>query len=248
VRHTASAGINAHTPLPTGNLGHWRRVFGDNFNGSSLNTKSAWSEYANGSVPSNPSTAYWSPSHVKVGNGQMTIVGARDAAVAAHGRIVTEGLGLWKLPEQTYGKWEVLVRMDRCASVKYAWLLWPTVGSWPAAGEIDFPEDEGGSRAQTVGSVLYKGASGKAATLRQDHLTPARPMSGWHVVGVEWTPGLVRYTIDGKVWGSVHSSHVPSGPMTFVMQTESKAAAASLPNSFSPCNAQVGWVVQYARK
>jgi hypothetical protein len=233
--------------MPTGNLAHWRQVYADDFTGRSLNP-AAWSRYQDGIVPSNPSTAYWSPSHAQVSHGMLTIKGARDPGVATNGQIVTEGLGLWNLPEQTYGKYEMLVRMDKCTAVKYAWLLWPTVGTWPAAGEIDFAEDEGGPRGQTTGSVLYRGAGGAAATLPQNRVSPARPLSDWHVVGVEWTRGQVRYTLDGHVWGVVNSSHVPGGPMTLVLQTESKLAPGQVPSTFNSCNAQVGWVVQYAVK
>jgi beta-glucanase (GH16 family) len=242
------APVGANTPMPTGDLANWHQVYADDFTGSTLNTWSAWSTYQNGPVPSNPDTAYWSPSHAKVGNGMLTIVGSRDPAVSPDGRIVTEGLGLWKLPAQTYGKYEALVRMDSCSAVKYAWLLWPSWGGWPNTGEIDFAEDEGGSRTGTVASVLYGNPDGSAATLPQNRLTPSRPMSDWHVVGVEWTPGSVRYTLDGALWGTVQSSHVPSGPMTFVLQTESKLYPGQVPATFGSCNAQVGWVVQYAMK
>ena len=84
----------------------------------------------------------------------LTINASRDASVAPSGQIVSAGLGLWKLPPQTYGKWEMLVRMDACPQVKYAWLLWPYSNSWPNDGEIDFAEDEGGSRSSTVASVI----------------------------------------------------------------------------------------------
>jgi len=218
-------------------------VYADDFTGSRLNT-SAWTQYT-GAAPSNSATAFWSPSHVNVANGTLTIAGSVDRTADPAGRIVTDGIGLWHLPGQTYGKWEVLVRVDQCPQVKYAWMLWPSSNSWPAGGEVDFAEDHGGDRSGTLGSVIYAGAGGQAATLPQNHLTPSTSLSNWHVVGVEWTPGQIRYTVDGAVWASVTSAHVPTNPMTLVLQTESLAGAGSVPAGFG-CNAQLGWVVQYA--
>jgi hypothetical protein len=238
--------VTADYPMPTGDLPGWRMVYADDFLGSRLNTDNAWSLYDNGPVPSNPQTAYWSPDQVSVQNSMLTISGAQNYAVSPDGRIVTEGLGLWKLPPQTYGKWQMLVRIDACPQVKYAWLLWPYDGQWPGHGEIDFAEDEGGLRTSTVASVLYQKPDGSAGTLPQNRLAPSRPMSDWHVVGVEWTPQSVKYTLDGQVWGTVDSSEVPSNPMTFVVQTESKVYPSQIPAGFTSCNAQFGWVVQYA--
>ncbi|HEY2271350.1 MAG TPA: glycoside hydrolase family 16 protein [Jatrophihabitantaceae bacterium] len=238
--------MTADYPMPTGDLPGWRMVYADDFLGSRLNTDNAWSLYDNGPVPSNPQTAYWSPDQVSVQNSMLTISGAQNYAVSPDGRIVTEGLGLWKLPPQTYGKWQMLVRIDACPQVKYAWLLWPYDGQWPGHGEIDFAEDEGGLRTSTVASVLYQKPDGSAGTLPQNRLAPSRPMSDWHVVGVEWTPQSVKYTLDGQVWGTVDSSEVPSNPMTFVVQTESKVYPSQIPAGFTSCNAQFGWVVQYA--
>ena len=105
-------------------------------------------------MPSNPNTAWWSPSQVSVNNSMLTIHGTQDRSLAPDGRVVSAGLGLWKLPPQTYGKWEMLVRIDSCTEVKYAWLLWPYDGVWPDHGEIDFAEDDGGPRTSTVASVM----------------------------------------------------------------------------------------------
>jgi beta-glucanase (GH16 family) len=234
--------------MPTGDLPDWRQVYADDFSGTQLNTRNAWSVYGNGVVSSNPTTAYWSPGHVSVGDSMLTINGSQDPSVSPDGRVVTAGLGLWKLPKQTYGKYEMLVRMDACPEVKYAWLLWPYDGQWPQHGEIDFAEDEGGSRTKSTASMLYKNALGKADALPKSYVTPTPSFASWHVVGVEWTPGGINYTLDGKSWGTISSDLVPSTAMTFVVQTESKVLPGLVPSTFTSCNAQIGWVVQYAMK
>ncbi len=238
--------VSASTPMPTGNLPGWRQVYAEDFNGSTLDTNSVWSAYNNWAPGSNPNTGWWSASHAIVGNGMLTLKGSVDLAANPQGRVVTAGVGLWKLPAQTYGKYEILARMDQCPDVKYAWLLWPYSGKWPDDGEIDFAEDEGGNRAQTTASLLFKNASGNADALPQDRINPVGGMSAWHTIGVEWTPTAVRYTMDGQYWGQAKTSHIPSNPMTLVLQTEGKLAPSQVTLGGGSCNAQIGWVTQYA--
>jgi beta-glucanase (GH16 family) len=82
-----------------------------------------------------------------------------------------------------------------------AWLLWPYSGKWPDDGEIDLAEDEGGDRAETTASLLFKNPAGQPDGLPQDRISPALDFSNWHTIGVEWTPTSVRYTLDGAYWG-----------------------------------------------
>jgi beta-glucanase (GH16 family) len=231
---------SAHTLMPTRDLKHWKLIFTDNFNGHKLSP--LWSVYGPTAPPSNPNTAYWSPSHAKVRHGMLTLVGKRDTA---GGRIVTAGIGLWGFHPQTYGKYKMLVRVTRCSEVKYAWILWPYSGQWPAGGEIDFGEDEGGTRQGTTGSIVFddRGAPG---TLRQNYVISKRPFSDWHVVGVVWKKDMIRYTLDGQTWGVRKSTNVPSQPMVLALQTESLVPSNQVPSSFGSCDAQIGWVAEYA--
>lgn len=232
---------SAHTKLPRHDYKHWKLVFADNFTGHKLG--SAWSVYGPTKVPSNPDTAYWSPKHAKVGNGTLTLKGTRNGG---KGRIVTAGMGLWGAKPLKYGKVKMLVRVAKCPEVKYAWLLWPYNGEWPSGGEIDFAEDEGGSRAGTTGSVTYASRDGAPAHLPQNYVASHRHFSDWHVVGVEWRRGSIKYTLDGRKWGARKSANIPRGPMVLALQTESLARPGSVPGSFSSCNAQIGWVAEWS--
>jgi len=206
----------------------------------------------------NPDTASWSPSHVKVENGMLNIYGYVDKNVNSQLRVVTGGLGLWKLKDkagqfgQKYGKWEMLVRIDQCPEVKYAWLLWPVSNNWPADGEIDFAEDAGGNRASMSATVHYANASKQDAIHQQNDLpsrtSPPGFFSSWHVVGVEWTAAQIRYTLDGQYVGTPVTTNLPPGPMVFVMQTEGVLAPANVKLGTGQCNAQIRWVAQYMPK
>ena len=232
----------ATTPMPTKNPKGWKSTYADNFNGP-LNTGNAWSIYDTPGT-SNPTTSWYATNHVLVGGGQLHINGYVDKAAQPDGRVVTGGLGLWKRP-QKYGKWEMLVRMDPCTDVKYAWLLWPFSDKWPAGGEVDFAEDEGGDRALTTATLIYAAPDGSDTHLPQDYATPTPNFSAWHEIGLEWTPKSIRYTLDGQYWGTPKTTHLPPTPMVFVLQTEGKVPPSQVNLPGGSCNAQVGWVVQY---
>jgi hypothetical protein len=238
--------VSASTAMPVGDLPGWKQVYADDFSGSTLDTYKAWSVYNGGAPGSNPTTGWWMASHAVVSNGMLNLRGYVDKAASPDGRVVTAGLGLWKLPAQTYGKYEILARIDKCAEVKYAWLLWPYSGKWPDDGEIDFAEDEGGDRTKTTASLLFKNALGQADALPKDYDYPTPDLSGWHRIGVEWTPTSVRYTMDGQYWGQPKTTHIPTTPMTLVLQTEGKYAPSAVTLGSSSCDAQIGWVTQYA--
>jgi len=242
-------------PMPTGNLPGWTLVYSNDFN-SPLDFKNAWGYYDGTVSGANPDTSYWSKDHLTVADGILNLNGYVDSKVPAkyQGRVTTGGLGLWTLRDekgqigQKYGKWEMLVRIDQCPDVKYAWLLWPASGNWPSGGEVDFAEDGGGNRASTGATIHYANASGKDAILPQDSFpNPASPgfFSSWHVIGVEWTAAQIRYTLDGQYWGTPKTTHLPPGPMVFVMQTEGLLGPTKVTLGSGQCSAQIGWVVQY---
>ena len=121
-------------------------------------------------------------------------------------------------------------------------LLWPSDGSWPP--EIDFGEDGGGDRSQSTATLHYgSNDSQQAQSVSAD-------FSQWHTMGVEWTPGLLKFTLDGAVWATMNSSNVPSIPM----ELDAQAQAGTCGDPWDPCpdattpahvNMQVDWVAAY---
>jgi Glycosyl hydrolases family 16 len=220
---------------------HWQLAFDDDFDSAA--SLQGWTLYDASAPNSNSGTGWWSASHVSVANGRLTIAGYPDETPTGATRIVTGGAGAFQHP-QIYGKWLARVRFDACDQVKYAVLLWPASGNWPAAGEIDFAEDEGGSRGRTTASVVFKNPrAGRVFAARSQSIAPARPMTQWHTVGVEWTPTAVRFSLDGRVWGQPVTKYLPSSPMALVVQTEAVAPATS--GLQLRCDASVDQVQQY---
>ena len=151
---------------------------------------------------------------------------------------------------QTYGRWDVRFRIDPSDEIRFAILLWAQGGDWPP--EIDFLEDGGGGRQTASGFVHYKTAGGRS----QEQRTVAADFTQWQIVGVEWLPGKIAFTLNGRVWATVTGASVQSQPMWLAIQEqfagcERRAAASSLagcPIAGTPERTalQVDWVTIYA--
>jgi beta-glucanase (GH16 family) len=232
--------------VPSGDLTDWRLVHVDGFDSDTISSK-PYTIYDHSVSGDKPDTSYWKRDHVFVENGRVVLLGEREQ-VTVDGkesvRLVTGALTLWGLPMQTYGRYEAAVRIDKTPAMSYAWLLWPYDGdNWPAGGEVDFAEDHGGDRSSTYAVYNY-GVNGVRRTLSRHDITPDRDFSNWHVIGVEWRPGELRYLLDGKVWATDTSAVIASNPMVLVLQAE---GTLQDPPSGS-YRAEIDWVAVYARK
>lgn len=234
----ASRGGLRHVPsgaMPVGSIRGWRQVLAEDFTSGRL--PRGWGSYA-GRPGGNP-YGWWDPSHVAVRGKDLHLVGDWQ-----HGRLVTGGLMATHLAS-TYGKYEVRFKVSRAAGVAYALLLWPADGSWPVGGEIDFAEDGGGRRASTTATLHY----GAANTQVQRHVRA--DFSHFQTVGVEWTPGRLVYTLNGRPWATVVSPHVPSRPMRLALQLEAGHGTwwSPAPTRATPRTVDlvVDWVVAYRR-
>src|SRR5438477_12063734 len=104
-------------------------------------------------------------------------------------------------------------------------LLWPVSNEWPP--EVDFAENGGESRTRNaVSATLHYGSAN-----RQIQRTLHADFTRWHVLGVDWTPGTLVYTIDGHPWARVRSDAVPSQPMELDLQAQTNTCG----ERYAPC-------------
>lgn len=229
----------ASATAPSGNLPGWRQVFVENFDGPLRAQR--WGRYSG--QPGGDPGGYWAPSHAVVSNGALRLESYRDPRYGD--RWVSGGVSSAPALRQTYGKYVVRFRIDGGKGIAGVLLLWPSGNGWPP--EIDFAEDGGaGAGRDTMTATLHYGAQN--ATIQR---TVSADFTRWHTMGVEWTPGTLTYTLDGKPWASVHSSHVPSQPMELDLQTQTGTCgdpSAPCPDASTPSHVtmDVDWVVAYA--
>ena len=220
--------------MPTAPVPGWREVFADDFTGSAVDPGS-WYVYSG--QPIGDPGGWFDPTHVSVSDGELVISGYRDP----DGKWATGGMN--NRLALTYGKYLVRFRFEYGTGVAHAILLWPADNSWPP--EIDFSEDNGGNR-QTTWATMHYGATD--IQIQRHH---AVDLAHWHTLGVEWTPGKLVYTLDGRSWATVHSAHVPSIPMQLCIQTQAWAVGDNRwehgVDAATPVhvNLYVDWVVVY---
>lgn len=224
---------------PAASSGPWKRVFFDNF--SHGLRASRWGRYTG--HPGGDPGGLWSPSHVVVSHGVLNLETYRDARFG--GRWVSGGVSSALALSQTYGRYEVRMRVDPGRGVSVVALLWPSGNQWPP--EIDFAENGGETNARDyMTATLHYGADNS-----QIQRTVGGNFTRWHTLGVEWLPGELVYTIDGRRWAVVRSAQVPAQRMEMDIQTQAGTcgdSSAPCPNATTPSHvtAQVRWVAAYA--
>jgi beta-glucanase (GH16 family) len=196
----------------------WHRVFVDDFR-KRLNRRK-WDTYSG--QPGDQPDAWWAPSHVVVRHGALTLRTYRDPNLG--GRWVSGGVSSSRALKQTYGRYRVRFRIDRGKGVAAVFLLWPVAEHWPP--EIDFAETGGATNARReMSATLHYGGSDE-----QIQRTVHADFTRWHTMGVDWTPGRLTYTLDGRRWASVNA-HVPDEPMEMDIQTETGTCG----DRYAPC-------------
>jgi beta-glucanase (GH16 family) len=103
---------------------------------------------------------------------------------------------------QCYGRFEFRAR------VPWGKGLWPALwllpledryGGWAASGEIDVMEIVGTRPHEVLSSLHFGSTFPERSLLTHVHELPgAGTVADWHVYGVEWEPGVIRFDVDGQ--------------------------------------------------
>ncbi len=215
----------------------WRVSHADDFGGTRLGSE--WFAYSG--QPEGDPGGYFSPNHVSVGHDMLTIGAWKEPEQG--NRYVTGGAALTDDHAQTYGRYEIRFRMQRGQGISYALLLWPKSNDSPP--EIDIAEDNGRLRDATY-ATLHPTIGGKALGR-----SVAGDFTEWHTVGLQWTPGLLIFTLDGREWTRMTGAVVPSEPMDLALQSQSWFCGhgwEACPDASTPprVDLQIDWAVQYA--
>jgi hypothetical protein len=243
--------------LPVGDLPGWRQVFVDDF-GSSVplggfsgcvassrqcsglpaDVRAKWFAYPDGWKDSYVGT--YMPSRVmSVQGGLMNLYlhsenGSR--LVAAPEPIVAGAVG--REGGLLYGRYAIRFRADQLAGYKTSWMLWPDSEVWPRDGEIDFPEgDLAGTQWSTMyGFVHHQGATSSSD---QDWFNSGVAYGDWHTAVIEWLPGRVSFSLDGRLVGTTTTA-VPDTPMHLVLQTPTTDSFLAALGTAG--NVQIDWI------
>lgn len=231
-------------PMPVGDLPGWTQIFTEDFR----------QDIPLGAFPETVSAKWWAypyPWPDTSHNGRYDphrTLSAKDGILNIH--IHTEnGEHLVAAPVPSpqmatpkrgllYGRYAIRFRADPLPGYKTAWLLWPDSEAWPSDGEIDFPE---GNLNSTISGFVHHqdGTSPSDQTAFHTDST----YSTWHTAIIEWTPGLVRFILDGVEVGKT-TERIPNSPMHWVIQTETQLSGGP-PADSTEGNVQIDWASIY---
>ena len=221
--------------------GSWRRDFYDGFDGA-LNS-GTWGKYGyGGQKPGHGGMGVYGLDNVFTSNGNLVM-----RTKYSNGTWSSAGMSGARGFSASQGKWEVRARFDKAKGIGFAFLLYPSDGSWPP--ELDIIE--GHPNGPKILSTFHWGATNNQ--IQKWH--EVWDMTNWHTYGVIMQSGKITYTMDGTAWASFASSNVPTKKMWFGIQTAARrcpdkyeCVPGNVPNSQTPSSStiQVDWVAHYA--
>jgi beta-glucanase (GH16 family) len=195
----------------------WTMVWGDDFNGTTLDT-TKWSAFV-GNTTGGQNTYTSRTNNVYVAKGMLHLVAQQDGYngyTYSSGQVRTEGLYY-----KQYGHIEARMKMPAGQGFWPAfWMLGQNYDPgihWPYCGEIDVPENAGGLPNMVQGTIHYADVSGNDTfqTLQYYLPTPGDTAGGFHTYGIQWTSNSIIWQVDGVNVQTWTSWGAASGPNTF---------------------------------
>jgi hypothetical protein len=232
--------------MPRGDIPGWRQVFADDFSRKvrlgrfPKAVSSRWTAYPDGAHDSSGHGRYYCSRVCSVSGGVFNLHIHTERGIAMVAAPYPRIPRASDQNGQRFGRYAIRFRADAVRGYKAAWLLWPDSGNWPHDGEIDFPE--GLLNGHICAFVHHLGAT---SDNDQDAFCTAARYTRWHTAVIEWSPGRVRFALDGRTVG-ISRGRVPNRAMHWVLQTET-ALDGTIPSRRAAGNVQIDWVAVYRR-
>lgn len=193
--------------IPT--LPGWTLTFDDEFDGPSLDT-AKWTATDWASTINNELQDY-APDDVAVHDGVLRLQTRKRARA---GREYTSGevrsVGKFS---QLYGRFEFRARLPQTQGTWSAEYLIAENDHWPP--EIDVEEYLGKTPTVLHMTSHWATQEGRHEAYHSQRDEPGVDYTKWHIYTIEWEPGIIRWLIDGHLYGASGSrakpyiSHVP---------------------------------------
>ncbi len=186
-------------------------LFQDEFNGNNVD-ETKWliqegdgRDYGLDSGWGNNELQWYTKNNAKVSSGTLKIH-LKQETMPYSKRYSSARLATLNTHGQTYGRIEARVRVTSGDGVWPAFWMMPkdsVYGSWPLSGEIDIFEAQG-RIASVVTSALHHTSAGIMNSKSLNPLADGKTIRNYHVYAVEWQLNKIEFSVDGKVYHTVH--------------------------------------------
>jgi beta-glucanase (GH16 family) len=206
----------AVTPQPAGKL-----VWSDEFNGADGAglDPAKWTVLTGGNGWGNDELEYYTarPENLRQEGGNLVIEARKEAYTGpdgvareyTSGRMETRGKF-----EQKYGRFEARMKLPVGKGIWPAfWMLGNDIKTrhWPGCGEIDILETIG-DPSRIYGTLHGPGYSGGHGIQGRTTLPEGQAVNtAFHVYAVDWSPELIKISVDGVVFATRTPKDLPEG-------------------------------------
>lgn len=206
---------------PTEPVSDWVMVWGDEFDGSTIDANK-WTHEVNCSGGGNNEQQCYTDNadNSFVSDGTLKIV-AKPAVEGAELPYTSARLNTRYKADFKYGRFEMRAKLPSGQGSWPAFWMLPTdyvYGEWPKSGEIDIMEAvnlktvdaEGTVEANVHGTLHYGQAWPDNKSSGKAYLLPdmANPADDFHTYAVEWQEGEVRWYVDGYLFETQMASEL----------------------------------------
>jgi beta-glucanase (GH16 family) len=212
--------VSARGAEPAADPPGWKLVWSDEFEGAEVDAKKWDFERGTGFYGGDHQwLAGWGnnelefytgrPENVFLRGGVLHLRAVKEdykGAAYTSARLMTRKKDKGPLFNKRYGKFEFRAKLPLGKGV------WPAVwmlpqeeayGPWAASGEIDILEARGQEPAKVLGTLHYGSRWPSNAFTSREYVMPEKgTIAAWHVYGLEWEPGVMRWLVDGKVYAT----------------------------------------------
>ena len=198
----ASTQAPAVAPAPPG----WTLSFDDEFSSTSVDL----SRWYVGDRPNqiDNTVGYYRPENVTVQDGFLRLRSAKQDYRTYH---YTSGtVGTNASFNFLYGRVEMRARLPHTAGSRINNEFYTVSDSWPPS--IDFMQFFGQSPHHLQMTNFYEDIDRNTGSHTHDWTDPTFDSTQWHRYAVEWTPGSLRWFVDGQLRAS-ETKDVPTEPM-----------------------------------
>ncbi|MFL5338703.1 MAG: family 16 glycosylhydrolase [Gemmataceae bacterium] len=201
--------------------GPWKLVWADEFDGPSID-RAKWDfDIGNGffNYDSNTWISGWGngelqyytrePENAFVKDGMLHIRALKESYQGCgftSARLKSRKRDGSALFNKAYGKFEWRAKLPAGRGIWPALWMLPqdeTYGGWAASGEIDVMEARGQEPNKVLGTTHFGGKWPANVKNSKDYVLPeGGTITEYHVYAVEWEPGEIRWSVDGKVYST----------------------------------------------